>query len=60
MESYRTRDFYSIDAVEAMQLMKKGYVLVDVMPAEDFARHRPVGSVSVPLNQYINNPSSPV
>mmetsp|Transcript_27772 Transcript_27772/g.71471 ORF Transcript_27772/g.71471 Transcript_27772/m.71471 type:complete len:304 (+) Transcript_27772:235-1146(+) len=62
VECYKasTKGFESIDAATASKLMKKGYVLVDVMPAEDYARHHPTGSVSVPLNQYINNPTSPV
>lgn len=60
LECYRSKSFETIDAATAEKLMSKGYVMVDVMPVEEYTRHHPIGSVSVPLNQYINNPSSPM
>ncbi|CAL5219640.1 g1516 [Coccomyxa viridis] len=44
----------SIKAKEAEQLIKKGYVLVDVRPPHIFEKAHPEGSVNVPLFQRVN------
>lgn len=43
----------SISAPEAEQLMRKGWVLLDVSPTPDYELHHPAGAVNAPLVQYI-------
>lgn len=43
----------SISAPEAEQLMRQGWVLLDVSPTPDYEQYHPAGAVNAPLNQYI-------
>jgi len=54
------RKLESLEPKEVEKLTQNDFVLVVVMPKEDYTSFHPKGSINVPLNQYITTISNPL